>query len=509
LLTSQDVARCAQLAEATELANARRKELQKDVLQQVSDRLTQCDRSTTGVIVLADSQWSVGVLGLVAGQIAQTYGRPTILLSLDEGAIETKERQEDQEGRNSRLNDSVEEEVRSQEPEVRSHDHSPHLARGSARSANGIDLYQLVQEQQHLLCRFGGHPFAAGLSLPVENIPLFTEAINQQWRQTVANMAPPTLMIDRVVTVATLGKSLFQALKRLEPCGMGNPVPKLLLQQVWFERLWHKKIQDAKGKPVQYIKTEFELRDDSTPENFPGVWWGHYKEELPQGRCDVVVELDFNTYTNPAKGIKPRYEVRLIAVRPSQPLTPKSPNASDDAWLLDWRGIEPATLASPPTLSSPLLLRHSPTSWNELQSWFQRAKQENRPLAIAYPAPASPSPQLIWQQLAGIAKYLSRTGTPTTRQQLLDKLGIGDRTLDLGLQALTQWGFAISDQEQAVQFSWQAETDGEPTVLHDQSAMTTAIAQFFTAVQEEQFQRQYFYQVPLTTLAPSALHVPV
>ena len=86
--------------------------------------------------------------------------------------------------------------------------------------------------------RFGGHPFAAGLSLPVENIPLFTEAINQQLRQQVANtgmLMTPVIEADLVVTVADLGRELFRELKLLEPCGMGNPVPKLLVQNCWFE----------------------------------------------------------------------------------------------------------------------------------------------------------------------------------------------------------------------------------------------------------------------------------
>jgi len=488
LLTSQDINRCNTLAEATELANARRKELQKDVLQQVSDRLAQLDRSTTGVIVLADAQWQVGVLGLVAGQIAQTYGRPTILLSLDESATDSGTQQESQ---------PVESNAQPTNPSVP-------LARGSARSANRIDLYQLVRGQQHLLCRFGGHPFAAGLSLPVENIPLFTEAINQQWRQTADTVASPALTVDRAVTVAELGKTLFQALKRLEPCGMGNPVPKLLIQNVWFERVWNRKIQDSKGKPVQYIKTEFALRDDSTPEPFPGVWWGHYKEDIPQGRCDVVVELDFNTYTNEAKGIKPHYEVRLLALRPSQTLIASEPSSrSDDRWLLDWRGNEPKLLemtshqSSP---ASPLLLRQCPTSWHELQIWYRRAEQENRPLAIAYPPPTPLSPPIIWQQLVGIAKYLSRTGSTATRQQLVEKLGIGDRALQLGFQTLTKLGFTIHYRDQAFQLSWQAETDEKATALQDNPAIAAAMKQFFTAVQEEQFQRQYFYQVPLTTL---------
>ena len=83
LLTSRDVKRCNELAEVTELANTRRKSLQKDVQAQVAQKLTQLDLSTTSVIVLEDAQWPAGVLGLVAGQVAQETGRPTILLSTE------------------------------------------------------------------------------------------------------------------------------------------------------------------------------------------------------------------------------------------------------------------------------------------------------------------------------------------------------------------------------------------------------------------------------------------
>ena len=79
------------------------------------------------------------------------------------------------------------------------------------------------------------------------------------------------------MTVADLGKELFAELKLLEPCGMGNPVPKLFIQNCWFENGWHRNQQDWKGKKVQYIKTEFFIRDDSSRGKFPGVWWGHYK----------------------------------------------------------------------------------------------------------------------------------------------------------------------------------------------------------------------------------------
>jgi len=57
-----------------------------------------------------------------------------------------------------------------------------------------------------------------------------------------------------------LGKDLFRELKLLEPCGMGNPVPKLLIQNCWFENAWHRNQQDVQGNKVQYIKTEFDIR---------------------------------------------------------------------------------------------------------------------------------------------------------------------------------------------------------------------------------------------------------
>ncbi|MBD2036472.1 DHH family phosphoesterase [Leptolyngbya sp. FACHB-321] len=493
LLTSQDATLCNHLAEATELANTRRKALQKEVIQHVKARLAQLDLSTTRVIVLADDQWQLGVLGLVAGQIAQEYGRPTILLNTElEERQEAGGRRQEAEGRGQ---EAVEPSaVSSQQQNSTLHPLSliPHpssspLARGSARSVNNIDLYQLVQDQAHLLHRFGGHPYAAGLSLPVENIPLFTEALNQQARQ-MAEMARPSLQADLTVTIAALGKELFQALKLLEPCGMGNPAPKLLIQNCWFEQVRNQNIKDWKGGKVRYIKTEFELRDDSTQHGFPGLWWEHYQDEVPRGRCDAIVELDFNTYQK-------RYEIRLIAVRPCESAALTAANVANEGWLLDWRGLNDVpTHASP--LSPPLILSQCPTSWAELQVWFRRAKQEQRSLAIAYAAPPQTEPQMLWQQLVGIAKYLSRTGQSATRIQLLEKLGIGDRALKLGFQTLELLGFTLRFSDNAFYVSWQE----QPSHFSTDTALTAAVEQFAIAVKEEQFRRQYFYQVPLATM---------
>ncbi|MBD1905037.1 single-stranded-DNA-specific exonuclease RecJ [Funiculus sociatus GB2-A5] len=467
LLTSRDEKRTQQLATETELANCRRKALQKDVALDVNKKLAQLDLSTTSVIVLCDPQWAVGVLGLVAGQVAQETGRPTVLLSTEGDLSENA------------------------------------IARGSARSVNQVDLYQLVNAQAHLLHRFGGHPFAAGLSLPVQKIPLFTEAINQQLRATVGTPdgtpLPPIVQADLVCTVRELGKDLFRELKLLEPCGMGNPVPKLLIQNCWFESMWNSNTQDFKGRKVQYIKTKFKICDDSCQTGFEGIWWGHYKEDLPKGRCDAIVELDFNSYENSTKGIKPHYEVRMIAVR-SLAQTHSLSTTSQLDWILDCReeSLVCSTDASPVSLHSSVLpVRECPSSWDELQVWFRRAQQTNRKLAIAYHPPEPIPPDQIWLQLVGIAKYLSRTGETASDDQISQKLGISDRTLQLGLDALSHLGFFVKQLDWNFQISFHPE-ESSPSLAKN------AIEQFIGAVQEEQFRQKYFYQVPLSAIRAMA-----
>ncbi|MDY6784569.1 MAG: single-stranded-DNA-specific exonuclease RecJ [Cyanobacteriota bacterium] len=451
LLTSRDAQRCHELAMETELANARRKELQKNVEKSVKQKLQQVDISTSSVIVLEDGQWSGGVLGLVAGQIAQEYGRPTILLSTGEEGTEE----------------------------------SGSLARGSARSVGNIDLYELVKSQEQLLHRFGGHPFAAGLSLPVENIPLFRDAIDRQLKAILVGgmTAQSSVQADLTVTVAELGKELFQELSILEPCSMGNPVPKLLIQNCWFEGVWNKNSADTKGKKVQYIKTHFKICDDSRPGGFAGVWWGHYREELPQDRrCDAIAELDFNSHPSTRD-----YEIRLVAVRLAESEEGESLALRENA-IADWRGD---SARHEEDSSSYLVLEDCPLSWNELNQGARTAIAQCRNLALAYPPPPPLKPEQVWLQLVGIAKYLSRTGETATLQQLEAKLGLSRPTVEGGLTALQALGFEVERDRVVLKLRWH----GEANVANE-----TAISTFLARVEEEQFKRHYFYRVPLETI---------
>jgi single-stranded-DNA-specific exonuclease len=453
LLTSKDAKRCDRLALETELANTRRKSLQKDTLERVKQKLARLDLSTTSVIVLEDPQWQGGVLGLVAGQIAQEYGLPTILLT---GGIETEQKSESE----------------------------VILAKGSARSINKIDLYGLVKSQSHLLHRFGGHPFAAGLSLPLANLELFREGINQQLRSLQLGTAlMPSITADSIVTVADLGKDLFDHLRLLEPYGMGNPVPKLLIKNCWFKNVWHNNIQDSKGNKIQYIKTTFNLWDDSVKNGFSGMWWGHYKDEIPQdGKCDAIVELDFNTYQK-------RYEVRLLAVRSQVENLAIEPTTISDS-IIDRRDVD---VESNEFKSARfIIVDRCPLTWSELQKKYHQAQTQNNRIVLAYSAPKTIDPQFVWEQLIGIVKYLVRKQQSVSKLKLQDKLNLSDRSFALGLQALEKIGFGWSSDEDLYQFTWQ------PDDLD--SNIDRAINLFKVAIKEEQFQRQYFERVPLSTI---------
>ncbi|MGC1309058.1 MAG: single-stranded-DNA-specific exonuclease RecJ [Phormidesmis sp.] len=463
LLTSQDEDRCQELASKAELANTRRKALQNDVFQQVTQQLENADLSTLGVIVLCDLQWPVGVLGLVAGQVAQQYGRPTILLTLDSPDANGKV-----------------------------------LARGSARSVNRIDLYELMKSQAHMLTGFGGHPFAAGLSLPAEDLPLFTTAINQQHRQQ-RGQSQPMMAIDLAVTVADLGQDLFRQLKLLEPCGMGNPVPKLLIKNCWFEDVWHQKLKDRTGSKVGYIKATFQLCDHSGA-RFPGLWWGHYKDDLPPGMWDAIAELDYNSYSS-------RYEVRLVDIRSVAGLRAPEPKADVD-WLLDRRlGLSQtlAEVSANQTDQTNLVLSDCPTQWQELWLWRQQANSKNKPLALAYAPPVERDPIEKWKTLLGLAKFVSREQVAVTKERLGSVLGVCDRTLTLGLAALEKANFAVKQSAVDIRLDYRPAKENldEPSrdpMLHNEPATNKALGQFLAAVQEEQFRRQYFYQTPVSTL---------
>jgi single-stranded-DNA-specific exonuclease len=443
LLTSRDPKRCEKLAIATELANSRRKELQQRIKQEAIAEVEQLDLSTTQAIVIAKSQWPVGILGLVAGELAQRYERPTVLLTLEAATPETKA-----------------------------------MAKGSARSVHGIDLYELMAAQSHLLTKFGGHPFAAGLSLLTENIELLSQGLNHALRLHQKPDSQPR-SFDLIVTVKELGQPLFKELQLLEPYGMGNPVPKLLIRDCWFEEVYHRNLEDRTGKKLKYIRAVFKLWDESSPQGFPGVWWEHYKEDVPTGRCNVIAELDFNNFSK-------QPEIRIVEIQEIEAIEEQASSLEDRPEIIDYRNLDWDQAKLP---EDALLLDQCPRSWAELGRWVRRSRLSQRPLALVYGAETEPNPVETWQLLVGIAKAAIRSGDVISRSQLKTKLSISGVTLNAGLSILKSLGLRIQNED-----SGHFIVSG---ALSSSETVQDSLNNFLTKVREERFQSQYFQQIPL------------
>jgi single-stranded-DNA-specific exonuclease len=388
----------------------------------------------------------VGVLGLVAGQVVGEYGRPTILCTLEDG-----------------------------------------IAKGSARSLEGINLYELLKGQEHLLTSFGGHPLAGGLSFPIENLQVLVEAIDQKFWSQYGQLQSKALKIDLEVTIADLNKDLFNELRQLEPFGMGNPYPKLLVRDCRFSGVSNANIRNQKGQKVEYIKTEFTLSDRLGNQIY-GDWWGHYSYELPDSTCDVVIELVDNAFRR-------RYDARLLDFKVQSPsLIPELPSLASTAnkganlaniKILDLRGSNQSEL-----LPSAIICDRCPQNWHDFNTLIDRAHQDQQSLALVYPNPDNINGAIAWQTLVGIAKYLSRTGKEIKRSQLITKLGIEDqKVLQIGFEVLQQYGYLVSlvndesdDSDQKVRISSISSTDNPSSTAQ----------QFIKAANEIIFQQQFF-----------------
>lgn len=373
LLTTKDRKKADILATQAEEANFNRKEVQKKVLDEAKKQVKDLDLSTTAVIVLSDNQWQTGVLGLVASALSLEYGRPSILFST-------------------------------------SNDNNDNLARGSARSVRGINLYDLVASQRHLLTHFGGHPFAAGMALPIENIELFREGINQKLKQQLdINTLEPIINIDLTVTVAELGQNLFRELKLIEPCGMGNPAPLYLIKNCWFTDTFNKNLTNKNNKKISYMLTTYKLCDDSDKNGINGQWWEHYANEIDEKkRYDVVIELDVNKYSE-------KYEVRLIDLK----------------------------LAENNTVNF--------TTQNKEKPIIKQ--QINSPVTIDATQIKSDIYQEKWSKLMGVVKYAINQQKDINKIRLKEKLLLTDKSLCLGLRALEYLGFDHEEYQQELKFS--------------------------------------------------------
>lgn len=253
LLTTQDTGRVRGLVYELENLNAYRRLITNQIFQGAQAQI-EADRSLLDapVLVLAHPQWEAGVLGLVASRLVERYHRPAILLKSTAAGQETA------------------------------------LAHGSARSIAGLNITAAIARHADLLVGFGGHPMAAGLSLPAGNLPEFRRRLERTVQELLGAAAPQgKLQLDGYVTLNELTLELVADLERLAPFGLGNPAPVLAVRDLRLVSV------SAVGKTQEHLLVTVE---DPAGASQRLIWWQGAGLPLPEGRFDLALNARAASY---------------------------------------------------------------------------------------------------------------------------------------------------------------------------------------------------------------------
>ena len=187
LLTSESYDEAASIAKLLDDGNKERQGLEEVILREATEMVESGLISDRKSIVLASESWHPGVIGIVASRIAEKYYRPTVMIAIKDG-----------------------------------------VGKGSARSIHSFMLYEGLKECSHLLNEFGGHDYAAGLSINEENIEKFSDAFERVASNKLSDEdMVPEMDIDATMDLNDVTEGLVKELDNLAPFGEANPEPLL------------------------------------------------------------------------------------------------------------------------------------------------------------------------------------------------------------------------------------------------------------------------------------------
>ena len=254
LLLTNDPVFARQQAEEVNQNNEDRRdcdtETTKEALLQLQDDPTYAERRST---VVYAPHWHKGVVGIVASRLTETYYRPTIVLTAGENGIIS----------------------------------------GSARSVGGFDIYAAIDSCHDLLTNFGGHKYAAGLSMHINDLPAFRERFEAYVAAHIQpNQLQPTLEIEAEIQLGDITKSFYNVLRHLEPFGPGNPRPLFVSR-----RLINHRDTRAVGKEREHLRLDVTDRQNA----ITGIAFGRadMAEYIQNGNAvDICYELNENTFNH-------------------------------------------------------------------------------------------------------------------------------------------------------------------------------------------------------------------
>ncbi len=251
LLVERDETKANVLAETINEYNEERKELDKRTTEEASRIVAEMQgMKDEGAIVIYNPDWHKGVIGIVASRLTEEFFRPAVVLTLD-GDIVT----------------------------------------GSARSVSGFDVYKSIQHCEDLLENFGGHTYAAGLSMKVEHVEEFTRRFKAYVGEHIdSEQIMATLDVHAVVNFRDITSRFHSDLKRMRPYGPDNPKPMLCTMHV-FDYGTSKVV----GRQQEHIKLE--LVDSKSNNVMNGIAFGQSSEARyikTKRSFDIVYSVEEN-----------------------------------------------------------------------------------------------------------------------------------------------------------------------------------------------------------------------
>jgi len=226
ILVSESEEKSDLIGEEIDSYNEIRKTLDRDITQEALDMIEASEEmKNMNSTVLYNRDWHKGVVGIVASRVTEQYYRPSIILTESNG-----------------------------------------LATGSARSVRDFDLYEAIGKCSDLLESYGGHMYAAGLTLKIENIPAFRQRFEEIVTSQITNLQQTqTIEIDAKITLSEITPRFYRILKQFAPFGPHNMSPVFVTEDVYDAGT-----SRIVGKNQEHLKLDL-VEPDVNSGIFPGI----------------------------------------------------------------------------------------------------------------------------------------------------------------------------------------------------------------------------------------------
>ena len=252
LLTAVDAAEAVRIGTEINEHNNERKNIDRRITQEALEmvRSGNCLSSGNATIVY-NPQWHKGVVGIVASRLVEAFYKPTIVFTMSQGGLVT----------------------------------------GSARSVHGFDLYDAIESCSDLLENFGGHLYAAGLTLKEENIPAFCERIEKAISGSIIPaMQTPVVEIDAKLNFSQITPKFLRILKQFQPFGPGNSSPIFLTENVYDNGMGRKVGAEGGHLKLELIQESHPYHHISAIAFYMADFFDHIKHGNPIDVCYSIVE---------------------------------------------------------------------------------------------------------------------------------------------------------------------------------------------------------------------------